>query len=178
MSPTADSASPPAQISTVAAEELLDGGEVILLAIKPSGWFVLLSSWPVVAVAGVVAAGAFLAGSALPAWLPKASLYLLCLALLGLRLLFACAQWVGRLYLLTNRRVMCIQGVIRVHIEDRVLKQIQRTAVAATSAERLVSVGSLLFEDVDGKTLDLAWLCLSRPGEVQEAVEDAIRRAS
>ena len=38
---------------------LLGADEIIILAIKPSNWFVLLASLPVTAAAAVVAAGAF-----------------------------------------------------------------------------------------------------------------------
>lgn len=57
MTPSADSASAPARIKTIAPEALglLDDGELILLAVKPSGWFLLLSSWPVLVAAAAVA---------------------------------------------------------------------------------------------------------------------------
>ncbi len=63
MTPVADSANPPAQMDAAAAEELLDGGEVILLATRPSGWFVLLTSCPVLVVAGLVSGATPVANS-------------------------------------------------------------------------------------------------------------------
>ena len=41
---------------------LLSDSEIIILALKPSGWFVLASSLPVVATAAAVAATAFAVG--------------------------------------------------------------------------------------------------------------------
>ncbi len=47
----------PATVEPFVPAELLDDGEAIILAVKPSGWFVVLTSWPVlVSCAGVAAA--------------------------------------------------------------------------------------------------------------------------
>jgi len=177
MTPSADSASPSARLESVAAERLLDDGELILLAIKPSGWFVLLVSWPVLVPAALLVAAAWVLNRFFPAEVPGQVICLLCLAGACGRLVIACAQWVGHLYLLTNRRVLRVRGMARVHIDECPLRRIHKTLLSAAVGERLLGLGTLMFEDAEGRTLETVWACLSQPGEVRDAVEAAIRRA-
>ena len=177
MTPAADSANPPAQIDVVAAEELLDGGEVVLLATRPSGWFVLLTSWPVLVVAAAVSGATAVANEALGMSLPWRSVYSVCGAVASIRLAFACAEWVGRLYILTTRRVLRVRGVVRAAIDGCPLQTIAETALAASVGEKPLGVASLIFRDDQGRPLEPAWTCLARPEEVRDAVDSAIRRA-
>jgi hypothetical protein len=147
---------------------------VILLAIKPSGWFVLLTSWPVLVVAATVAAAAMLAGGLLAFDLPDRTICLFCLGAALLRVLFACAQWVGNLYLLTSRRVLNLSGVARVSIEQCPLDRIGQTRLTASAGESLLALASLVFQDRHGEALVPAWVCLSQPLEVKQAVDQAI----
>lgn len=176
MTPVADSANPPVQLEVAAAEELLDGGEVILLAIRPSPWFVLLTCWPVLAAAGVVSGVTVLAAEVMGVALPGRSIYFVCGAVASIRVAFACGEWVGRLYILTSRRVLCVQGVRRARIEGCPLQKIVEMSVVSSPGERPLGVGSLVFMDGAEKPLGLVWACLARPAEVREAVEAAIRR--
>ena len=177
MSPSAESANPPAQMECVASEKLLDEGELILLAIKPSGWFVLLVSWPVLVVAASLAGGTFLASVAMGVNLPEEMIYFFCMVMVVGRMVFACAQWVGRLYLLTSRRVMTIHGVVAVRIDHYPLKRIGETILSATAGERLFSLGSLMFQAVDTKQPATAWIHIFQPEEIRRKVDIAIRQA-
>ena len=179
MSPTADSAHAPTHVpsgAAAAALHALDGGELILLAIKPSGWFVLLLSWPVLLGAAVVAAGACVAQQWLLLALPVRLIYLCCTLVAMLRSAYACAQWAERLYVLTSRRVLTVQGTLRVRVSECTLKNIKKTALCASREESLLSVASLVFQDEQDRPVSPPWLCLSRPAEVREVVEQAIRR--
>ena len=58
MSPITPGASTVMPAEAAVAERLLRDGEIIILAVKPSRWFVLLVTWPVLwgaALAGLVA---------------------------------------------------------------------------------------------------------------------------
>jgi len=176
MTPAADSANPPVQMDVGAAEELLDGGEVILLAIRPSPWFVLMTCWPVLAAAGVVSGVTVLAIEALSMALPGRSIYFVCGAVASIRVAVACGEWVGRLYILSSRRVLSVQGVRRARIEGCPLQKIVEVSVIASPGEKPIGVGDLVFLDGAGKALGPIWACVARPAEVREAVEAAIRR--
>ncbi|HUS48205.1 MAG TPA: PH domain-containing protein [Phycisphaerae bacterium] len=176
MTPSAESADAVSAKTFVPAEVLRDD-EVILLAVKPSGWFVVLTSWSVLVAAGLVAAVARVAGSALGPAAAGSGLYLLCLAAAMLRLVVGCFQWLGRVYVLTDKRVMRIRGVIKVDVVQCALKQVTRTALTATRGEKIFGLGSLFFEVEGVEACEAGWINISRPEEVRRVVEEAIRRS-
>ena len=176
MSPATQSAGVPA-VMAKATEKLLGDDELIILAIKPSGWFVLMVSWPVLAVVAVTAVGVGIAGKAMPDALPDDAIYLLCLIVATARLVIACGQWTARLYMLTSRRIMSVYGVIKVRLNECALDQISTSDLTVTPVQKLLRLGSLTFHDADREMIDLAWMHLSQSGEVKELVDETIRRA-
>lgn len=163
----------PAAVEPLVPVELLDDGEAIILAVKPSGWFVVLTSWPVLLSCAAVATAAGL-------WLDTFGGNLVGMAALAValaKMLVACFQWVGRLYVLTNRRVIGIRGVLKANVVSYPLKNIRRTALSATLPERMVAVSSLYFDisDADDGT-EMIWVDLAKPSEVRDLVEQAIHQ--
>ncbi len=176
MSPTADSATPATPLDVAAAEELLDDGEVILLATRPSGWFVLVTSWPVLAMGAVILAAAVVADKGFGAAIQLRTVGFVYGVVGSIRLAVGCGEWVGRLYILTTRRVLRVSGVMRATIEQCPLRAIAETTLAATTIERPLGVASLSFQDDQGQTLQPVWTCLSRAAEVRDVVDNAILR--
>src|SRR5262245_46491126 len=102
----------PAPTMTLAADglvpaQLLDGGEIIILALKPSLWFVPIVSLRWLALAVLLFACAQWSGLAGYSW----TLIQVALIIAFGRLGYAMLQWASRSYYLTNRRVMRIRGV-------------------------------------------------------------------
>ncbi|MBS3734367.1 MAG: hypothetical protein KGY99_05515 [Phycisphaerae bacterium] len=153
---------------------LLDDGEAVILAIKPSGWFVLLASWPAVVLAGLLAAGVSFAGGSLGVAQPAA--VLACAAAALLRLVVACLQWLARIYVLTDKRVMRIRGVLRVDVVQCALKNIDRTELIAGRGERFFALGTLVFDAENLEPAEAAWTNVARPDEVKRLVDDTIQR--
>jgi uncharacterized membrane protein YdbT with pleckstrin-like domain len=144
---------------------------VILLALKPSPWFVLLVSirW--------VVAGILLALLADRDFIPlryQWYLYQAGVWLAAIRLGWAMLEWVSRQYVLTNRRVMRLRGVFEVDLFEAGLTRIQSTAATFSLAERIFRVGTIRFETAGGGA---AWQIVARPLEVHQKLCEAIRRA-
>ena len=156
--------------------ELLDGGEVVILAIKPSPWFVLFDSLQWIVAGLVVVAGAGLADGRV-AWVSYPTLIRGIVVLLACRLAFALLRWVSRFYLLTNRRVLKIHGVLRPRVLDLTLTDILNTRVTVAGHERLASLGTLRFACRHPVSGDSAWNHIARPDEVHAQVRRAIERA-
>ncbi len=174
-----DSPVEPASAAALAADvlptHLLDGGEIVVFAIKPSLWFIpLVSRWWCVAAALVVAATRLgpLSGMELP-------LIKLGLALALCRLTWATLQWSGRLYVLTNRRVMLIRGVFNVELFECPLVRIQNTWMTLTLVERLLRLGSIHMSTAAGATAGgvATWRTVARPLELHEKLRTAVERA-
>lgn len=176
MSPSAEPANPPAEAEAVVPAKLLEDGEVVILAVKPSLWYVLLASWPVVVLAALVAGVSYAAAELFAAAINLHLVLLGCAAVACTGVTVASFQWQGRLYVLTNRRTIRLRGVFRPQVSQCLLRHIRRTHVSATLTERMVGVGTLLFEAEKEACGDHHWVNLARPAEVQRIVEETLRR--
>jgi len=178
MTPAADPGSLSVTIASATVQDRLADGEAIILTVRPSGWLILLMSWPLLAgVAAIVAVS--VAASWYCAYdVDNNMVMLICLAVGSLRVTIACCQWQGRMYILTDRRVMRIRGVFNEDCYQCPLKNIRQVHLSSTLPERIVSVASLMFDRIDEKPVpDADWICLANPREVQQAVEKAMKRA-
>lgn len=151
---------------------MLDGGEVVILAIKPSPWMVPLISARALAFSAVMILLAETAAMATYQWY----LYQVAVWLAAARLIWAVLQWVSRLYVLTNRRMMRFRGVFNVELFECPLVRIQNTTLTLSLWERLVRIGSIRFETAaeGGRA---SWRMIARPLEVHERIREAISRA-
>lgn len=157
---------------------LLDGGEIVHLAIKPSPWFVLLVSlrWVLVGIAIMVLS--MMEDLPIP-FTSKWYLYHLGLWMAVGRLAWGMLEWVSRLYVLTNRRVMRIRGVFSVEVFTCSLDRIQNTYITLSVSERLTRTGTVTFQTAaaGGAGGAASWRVISRPLEVHEQLREAVRRA-
>ena len=60
--------------------------------------------------------------------------------------------------------------------ESGELQKIVEASVVVTPVARPFGVGDVVFLDAAGGALNPIWACVSRPDEVREAVQAAIRR--
>ncbi len=155
--------------------DVLDGGEIVLFALKPSMWYLVLVSARWLAGAAVIillAPFLFQARAATAEILTQAALFVT-----AVRLILALLQWSSSLYVLTDRRVMCYRGVIQVSLFESSLVHIRNTYVRASPVERICKVGSIGFSLQGGKKVDVWWEQLSDPHAVHERIRRAIEKA-
>lgn len=155
---------------------LIQDGEQIVLAIKPSPWYILLVSLPVLLAATAVFAGVYVFRPYLPG-LSLRTAFSLCALAWVVRLFVALLEWLSRIYVLTNLRVLRIKGVLRVDVFECPLGRIQNTVLSLTLLERLWGLGSIYFATAGTGAMEAAWLMIARPQEVHEIVVSWIRRA-
>lgn len=170
---TTTAAATPAMALTA---DMLDGGEVIILAVKPSLWFIAFDSvrWLLLGTALLVVA--LVPSLALPGLSGRSLAQLACLIVL-VRVGVAMLRWTSRLYVLTNRRVMRLSGVARPVVVSCDLREITSTAVHAAPHERLLGLGTLCLEACAAPEGDLHWYHLARAEEIHAEVRKAIDRA-
>jgi hypothetical protein len=160
---------------------VVDGGEIVVMAIKPSMWRPLLASAPALAIcmlaAGVVAGLAEPLGGLSPAVLAQIIL-LIALA----RLAIAIALWIPTWYVLTNRRVIHIEGVREPRIGSIPLVEVRNTYLHVSPGERVTRLGTITMVTDQSERPAMIWQSVSRPSEVhaklRRAIEDAIDRHS
>ena len=143
MSGSADSDLP--AISLPLQAKLLQAGEEIILAIKPSPWFLLVASWPMLVVIAALAAAVLLAERfALPQfWGPSLLTVLVALALL--RIMVAAVQWMGYVYVLTNLRVIRVRGLLNTDVWQCSLRRLSPPSLAANWLEASLGLGTVEF---------------------------------
>lgn len=163
-------------VEQIVPVHLLDGGEVVYFALKPSPWFVLLVSLKWVIAGAVIVA--------LSMWdvipLPFSSrwyLYHMGFWMAVGRLGWGLLEWVSRLYVLTNRRAMRIRGVFNVEVFTCSLDRIQNTYLHLSVPERMTRTGTVTFQTAADGGGTASWRAVSRPLEVHQRLREAICRA-
>jgi hypothetical protein len=166
---------PPIARADLLPAQLLDGDEIVIFAVKPSLWFVLFTSarW-LLAMTALIALIAWLG---VPPGMSKPIIVKAALAGAGARVGFALLQWVSRLYVLTNRRIMRLRGIFNVDLFECQLGKIQNTYLTMAWYERLASLGSISFATAGTAGIEATWINVNNPMEVQERVRSAIHRA-
>ncbi|HDZ20847.1 hypothetical protein LCGC14_0125200 [marine sediment metagenome] len=166
-----------AAIDDVTVEEkLLQDGEIIVLSIKPSGWFVLQISSPVWVLAVLVAAAVAGAQSLGVMSVGHRLTYLLLAAVATLRLVVACVQWVGIRYVLTNHRLLRLRTLATTTIYELPLKIVHEAAASASAPQRLLGVGDVVFLDERSRPFEGVWVCVAGPADVAETVNQTLRQ--
>jgi hypothetical protein len=150
----------------------LRDGEVILLVLKPSVWLILLASLRFIAAVMIAAIAARLWLYANTHFCVDATVF--CIA--G-RLMLGTLSWFGRLYVLTDQRVLHISGVLNVEICDCPLRKIARTRVLRTFDEKLFRLGSIEIIPQEEERPCAYWQTIARPTEINERLIETIRRA-
>jgi PH (Pleckstrin Homology) domain-containing protein len=170
-------AAPPrasSMLGTLLADHALRNGEVIYLAIKPSLWFILLSSLRFIAAVLIVA----IAAAIIDLRFENRHLFYWEAALFVIfgRLTWATLQWMGRLYLLTDQRILRLEGVLHIDVFDCTLRQVARVDVIRSTRERIFGLGTLHITPSNQSLPFAQWQMISRPDDVHARVVDAIER--
>lgn len=161
-------------LGAMLARHVLRDGEIVLLALKPSFWFILVSSLRFLGIVAILALGAIAwEGRNHREWFYiEAAIFLV-----AGRIMWAVLQWMGRLYVLTDLRVIRLSGVLKLDIFDCALRKIARTQMTRSVKERLCATGSIEIIPADEAIASAVWQTISRPAEVNELIVSTINRA-
>jgi len=165
---------------TALTKGLVQEDEVIILLLRPSLLYVVLSSLGgLVLIAMVTFALAYMAkfmsGQPAIGWSDRQA-FGLGLGLTALRLGWQFLEWLSRVYILTDRRIICRSGVLRVFVFETQLKNIQHTSIFANVRERLFGLGTIGFATAGSASFEAFWVMIRKPYAVHKIVLDAVRR--
>jgi hypothetical protein len=170
---------PPVVVPTekvAASLQLLDGDEIIQLSIRPSPWCIALHSFRLVLAMVLLGVAVTLAAQGRPSL--AATIALTTIVLVGFCVVVAATlQWASRLYLLTNRRVVCFRGVFSVHLAQCGLTQVGEARIQRAWYEPLLRLGSIHLLPTEPEKPVLVWEHVARPAEVHEILVRAIQKA-
>ncbi len=157
-------------------ENVVDGGEIILLAIKPSIWRPIFDSVPWLIACGALSFALIWHGLA-PFGIPQWATVQLILFVSIVRFALALFRWVPSWYVLTNRRIITIRGVRVPQVLSCSLLKLKDMKLTANFLERLAGLGTVGFVVEEGTTPACAWESIAYPEEVHSRIRRAIRDA-
>jgi len=160
-------------MATLLSSHILHDGELVLLILRPSPWFVLLSSLRFIAGVLILVIAGKLWGRGLS---ERVYIDIAAVAIVA-RLMLAVLAWMGRLYVLTDLRIVRLSGIFTVQVFDCPLRKVARTKLWFPIRERLLGIGSIEIIPADECGSATLWAMLSRPVEVHETIVAAINRA-
>lgn len=156
--------------------QLIQGGEIIVLCVKPSPWFIVLTSlgW----IAWTAAGTALLVQLQLRGFLAleRRDIIMLGSALLGARLFWQTLEWLSRTYVLTDRRVIAVAGVLRIRVFECPLPRVQHTSLMLSLRERLLGLGTIGFATAGTAITEVYWAMLAKPLDVHQTVVRTLQR--
>ncbi len=164
-------------VAAVVPQHILHGDEIVLLLIKPSLWFIVLTSFRFL-LATVLAGSLFLHfGFGSSGWVSPqniaAATTLLCIG----RLIWALLVWTSHIYILTNLRILTIKGVLNVNVFGAPLRKIQRTVLYKSLLLRILGLGTIGFATAATTGFDSTWVMIPRPLQTHEQIVAAIQKS-
>ena len=155
---------------------VIDGGEIVLLVSKPSMWRPVFDSAPWLFTALTVAGLLTWWSRPMPGLSLTSTTQLI--ILIGFaRLGIAVVRWVPTWYILTNRRLIDVQGVRQPRVTAHLLVEIGNTRVGAAWPERLTGLGTITFLTAEANTVAMAWRSIHEPDVVHAKIRRAIENA-
>jgi len=156
--------------------ELLQPGEVIILLLKPSAWFILLAPLRTVLLLLILTLAAVALNGRFGLGYSNQNLAAAGVVLVLIRLFWQFLEWLSRVYVLTDRRIISVSGVIRVLVFETTLENIQHTQTLFSLRERLFALGTISFATAGTAVSETYWLMLSSPLEVHQKIVQTLHR--
>lgn len=156
--------------------DLLQPGEIIILFLKPSPWYILLAPLASLAAMTILVLLAIQFNNWLNLGISQRDLVLLGVALVGVRLFWQFLEWLSRIYVLTDRRIIRIKGVLRVQVFETPLKNIQHTYALFSLRERLFGLGTMAFTTAGTAFIEATWEMVARPLQVHKQIVQTLNR--
>jgi uncharacterized membrane protein YdbT with pleckstrin-like domain len=169
----------PDLVSAMVPAQMLDEDEVVLILTKPSLFYIFYTSAFFIAITLVI--GALAAKTAyindLLNLTPRSIAFITLLVCLG-RIIWALLVWTSHVYMLTNRRVVTIKGVINVHVFQAPLRKIQSTLLYRPIFQRLIGTGTIGFSTAAAAgSPESTWVMISRPEETLAQITNTMNKS-
>lgn len=155
---------------------VVDGGEIVIFAIKPSMWRWLFDSAPWLVACSVLAVIVTVLGRPVLGLSPTGAAQALMLVAF-VRLSFAMLRWIPTWYVLTNRRLIDVQGVRAARIRSCPLIDVANTYLDKSIPEKAAQLGTIVFELDRSDDRPYVWQSVQVPHEVFDKVRSTIRNA-
>jgi hypothetical protein len=82
----------------------------------------------------------------------------------------------GRMYVLTDQRILRVQGVFQLDVFDCPLRKVARIDLVHSTRERIFRLGTIVISPSDHALPIAQWQTVARPQQVYARIMDAIDR--
>ena len=162
-------------VTALMAGQVLRDGELILLLLRPSRWFILLTSLRFLGIVALAMALIVIFDEKIHG--PKRQYFEIGSLLMVGRLAWGVLQWMGRLYILTDLRIIRLAGVFSVDVFDCPLRKVARTLLEFSFQERLCRIGTIVIIPQAEEVPLGHWQMVSHPKKVHEQIMATISKA-
>lgn len=163
--------------ASVLPSSVLHDDETVLILAKPSLWFIPLTSARF-AIATVLLSAVLVRifDLDLASRISPNQMALFATVAVLIRLVWAALVWTSHVYVLTNRRIITIKGVVNVVIFQASLKKIQRTVLYKPWYLRIFGLGTIGFATAATETFDSTWVMIPRPMQTHDQIVAEMNR--
>ena len=150
--------------------ELLQPGEIIILLIKPSLWSLILAPLRTLVLIVLMSYLILYLRDWVSLPLSKHDILIAGGGLFGLCVFWQFLNWLSRIYVLTDQRIIRVKGVFHVEIFEAPLKKLQNTQMTFIIRERLFGLGSIHFYTAGTDYPEASWQMIARPLETHQQI--------
>ena len=176
LDPSVDDGAVAARAAALLPAELLQPGETIVLLIKPSPLYVVLACLKSLTLLLLLtAAGVYVARET---GNPDIARQIALAGVTGLllRVGWQAFEWLSRVYVLTDRRVIAVSGVLRVRVFETPLRQVVQSELFFSLRERVFALGTVVFSTPGTGNRDALWEMIARPLDAHATVVRTLER--
>ena len=162
--------------ASILPAQFLDDNEIIIILLRPSVLYIPLSCLTNLAIIALLTLlAAYLEKWPWARW-SETQVFTLGVAAAGVCLFWQAVEWYNRVYVLTDRRVLCRSGALRITVFQIPLRCVRHTSVFRRVRERLFGLGTICFATEGDEIFDASWMMVRQPRAVHRVVVEAMER--
>ena len=173
---TTPAAPDPVRAAAMIPAQLLQDGEIIVLLLKPHPLYIVLAPLRILVILTLATTLGVLIDTRLTTGANRQSILIVGITLILARLFWQFLEWLSRVYVMTDRRLIAVAGVLRVRVFETPLQNITHSEMLFSIRERLFGLGTLGFYTAGTGLVEAYWVMLAAPLEVHRQVVEALRR--
>ncbi len=166
----------PVRAAAMLPEQLLQPGEIIVLLLKPHPLYIFLAPLKTLTLMLLVTVVGVLIARNTAEYDAAQNILLIGLILITARLCWQFLEWLSRVYVITDQRIVTLGGVLRVRVFESPLNSITHSELLFSVRERLFALGTLAFYTAGSGAVEAYWIMVGRPLEVHAKVVQTLRR--
>ncbi|MEM1110162.1 MAG: PH domain-containing protein [Planctomycetota bacterium] len=167
---------PAVRAATMIPAQLLQPGEIIVLLLKPHPLYIVLAPLKTLTIMALFTLLGVMLARDNGAYDLAQNIVIVGMLLIVARLFWQFLEWVSRVYVMTDQRVVTVAGVLRVRVIDTPLSNITHSELFFSLRERVFALGTLGFNTAGTAFTEAYWVMVAKPLDVHAKVVETLKR--